>query len=93
LRIFSPFSSKCVAKQCLSVCGLTRLFSFAFSAIAAHNSCTHRTVTGNSLSLGRRSFQYSRNNASNFGDKALAITYEFRMELDRQMAITGFQSR
>ena len=27
------------------------------------------------------------------GAKALAITYEFRMELDRQMAITGFQSR
>jgi hypothetical protein len=27
------------------------------------------------------------------GEKAMAITYEFRMELDRQMAITGFQSR
>jgi uncharacterized protein (TIGR02231 family) len=27
------------------------------------------------------------------GEKALAITYEFKMELDRQMAITGFQSR
>jgi hypothetical protein len=27
------------------------------------------------------------------GEKALPITYEFRMELDRQMAITGFQSR
>jgi len=27
------------------------------------------------------------------GAKALPITYEFRMELDRQMAITGFQSR
>jgi hypothetical protein len=27
------------------------------------------------------------------GENALAITYEFRMELDRQMAITGFQSR
>jgi len=25
------------------------------------------------------------------GEKALPITYEFRMELDRQMAITGFQ--
>jgi hypothetical protein len=27
------------------------------------------------------------------GEKAYAITYEFRMELDRQMAITGFQSK
>jgi hypothetical protein len=27
------------------------------------------------------------------GEKALPITYEFKMELDRQMAITGFQSR
>jgi hypothetical protein len=27
------------------------------------------------------------------GEKAVAINYEFRMELDRQMAITGFQSR
>jgi hypothetical protein len=27
------------------------------------------------------------------GEKALAITYDFRMELDRQMAITGFLSR
>ena len=27
------------------------------------------------------------------GEKALAINYEFRMELDRQMAITGFISR
>jgi hypothetical protein len=27
------------------------------------------------------------------GEKALPITYEFRMELDKQMAITGFQSR
>jgi hypothetical protein len=27
------------------------------------------------------------------GEKALPINYEFRMELDRQMAITGFQSR
>jgi hypothetical protein len=27
------------------------------------------------------------------GEKAFPITYEFRMELDRQMAITGFQSR
>jgi hypothetical protein len=27
------------------------------------------------------------------GEKALPITYEFRMELDRQMAITGFKSR
>ena len=27
------------------------------------------------------------------GEKAVPITYEFRMELDRQMAITGFQSR
>jgi hypothetical protein len=27
------------------------------------------------------------------GEKALPIAYEFRMELDRQMAITGFQSR
>jgi hypothetical protein len=27
------------------------------------------------------------------GEKAVAIAYEFRMELDRQMAITGFQSR
>jgi hypothetical protein len=27
------------------------------------------------------------------GDKALPIAYEFRMELDRQMAISGFQSR
>jgi len=26
------------------------------------------------------------------GEKAFPITYEFRMELDRQMAITGFQS-
>jgi uncharacterized protein (TIGR02231 family) len=27
------------------------------------------------------------------GEKALQVSYEFRMELDRQMAITGFQSR
>jgi hypothetical protein len=27
------------------------------------------------------------------GEKALTVTYEFRMELDRQMAIRGFQSR
>jgi hypothetical protein len=27
------------------------------------------------------------------GEKAFAITYEFRLELDRQMAITGFLSR
>src|SRR5262249_48594203 len=27
------------------------------------------------------------------GEKSLAINYEFRMELDRQMAITGFQSK
>ena len=27
------------------------------------------------------------------GEKALPISYEFRMELDRQMAITGFLSR
>jgi hypothetical protein len=27
------------------------------------------------------------------GEKAMTIAYEFRMELDRQMAITGFQSR
>ncbi len=27
------------------------------------------------------------------GEKALPITYEFKMELDRQMAITGFQSK
>jgi hypothetical protein len=27
------------------------------------------------------------------GEKAVPITYEFKMELDRQMAITGFQSR
>ena len=27
------------------------------------------------------------------GEKAFPITYEFRMELDRQMAITGFQSK
>jgi hypothetical protein len=27
------------------------------------------------------------------GEKALPINYEFRMELDRQMAISGFQSR
>jgi hypothetical protein len=27
------------------------------------------------------------------GEKAFAVTYDFRMELDRQMAITGFQSR
>ncbi|MBI2805996.1 MAG: DUF4139 domain-containing protein [Planctomycetes bacterium] len=27
------------------------------------------------------------------GEKAFGITYEFRMELDRQMAITGFQSK
>lgn len=27
------------------------------------------------------------------GEKAQAVTYEFRMELDRQMAITGFQSK
>ena len=27
------------------------------------------------------------------GEKAVPITYEFRMELDRQMAITGFQSK
>jgi hypothetical protein len=27
------------------------------------------------------------------GEKALTVAYEFRMELDRQMAISGFQSR
>jgi hypothetical protein len=27
------------------------------------------------------------------GEKAFHVTYEFRMELDRQLAITGFQSR
>ena len=27
------------------------------------------------------------------GEKAFAINYEFRMELDRQLAITGFQSK
>ena len=27
------------------------------------------------------------------GEKALAITYEFRLELDRQMVISGFLSR
>jgi hypothetical protein len=27
------------------------------------------------------------------GEKAIAINYEFRMELDRQMAITGFLSK
>ena len=27
------------------------------------------------------------------GEKAYPITYDFRMELDRQMAITGFQSK
>ena len=27
------------------------------------------------------------------GEKAYAINYEFKMELDRQMAITGFQSK
>jgi hypothetical protein len=27
------------------------------------------------------------------GEKAFPINYEFRMELDRQMAITGFQSK
>ena len=27
------------------------------------------------------------------GEKAYPVTYDFRMELDRQMAITGFQSR
>ena len=27
------------------------------------------------------------------GEKAFAINYEFRMELDRQMAITGFLSK
>jgi hypothetical protein len=31
--------------------------------------------------------------ASRNGEKAVPITYEFRMELDRQMAISGFQSR
>ena len=31
--------------------------------------------------------------ANSNGEKAVAITYEFRMELDRQMAITGFTSR
>jgi hypothetical protein len=30
---------------------------------------------------------------SRSGEKALTVTYEFSMELDRQMAITGFQSR
>jgi hypothetical protein len=30
---------------------------------------------------------------SRSGEKALAVTYEFSMELDRQMAISGFQSR
>ena len=27
------------------------------------------------------------------GEKALTVAYEFRMELDRQMAISGFQSK
>ncbi len=27
------------------------------------------------------------------GENAFPVTYDFRMELDRQMAITGFQSR
>jgi hypothetical protein len=31
--------------------------------------------------------------ANSSGEKAFAINYEFRMELDRQMAITGFQSK
>jgi len=31
--------------------------------------------------------------ANSNGEKAFAINYEFRMELDRQMAITGFQSK
>jgi hypothetical protein len=31
--------------------------------------------------------------ANSNGEKAFAITYEFRLELDRQMAITGFLSR
>jgi uncharacterized protein (TIGR02231 family) len=31
--------------------------------------------------------------ANTNGEKAMAITYEFRLELDRQMAITGFQSK
>jgi hypothetical protein len=31
--------------------------------------------------------------ANTNGENAFAINYEFRMELDRQMAITGFQSR
>jgi hypothetical protein len=31
--------------------------------------------------------------ANRNGEKAVPVTYEFRMELDRQMAITGFQSR
>jgi hypothetical protein len=30
---------------------------------------------------------------SRSGEKAMTVTYEFSMELDRQMAITGFQSR
>jgi Domain of unknown function (DUF4139)/N-terminal domain of unknown function (DUF4140) len=31
--------------------------------------------------------------SSSNGERAFQITYEFRMELDRQMAITGFQSK
>jgi hypothetical protein len=31
--------------------------------------------------------------ANTNGEKAFAINYDFRMELDRQMAITGFQSK
>jgi hypothetical protein len=31
--------------------------------------------------------------ANSNGEKAFAITYDFRMELDRAMAITGFQSK
>jgi hypothetical protein len=31
--------------------------------------------------------------ANTNGEKAIPITYEFRMELDRQMAITGFRSK
>ena len=31
--------------------------------------------------------------ANSNGEKAFAINYEFKMELDRQMAITGFQSK
>jgi hypothetical protein len=31
--------------------------------------------------------------ANGNGEKAFAINYDFRMELDRQMAITGFQSK